>query len=86
MDPFSFQKSSALCVQLTTSANVSHWPPVLLLADLYPQALTMGDSEFFGSSSSSSSSRPLGNPLTFDELRSFSKQLMSIAFMMLLAR
>ena len=86
MDPVSFQKSSPLCVQPTISANVSHRPPVLLLADLYPQALTIGNCEFFGSSSSSSSSRSVRNPLTLDELVSFSKQLMNIAFMMLLAR
>lgn len=43
----------------------------------------MGDDEFFGSSSSSSSSsRPVRNPLTLDELVSFSKQLMNIAFAM----
>ena len=37
------------------SANTFHWPLVLLLTDIYSQALlTMGDDEFFGSSSSSS--------------------------------
>ena len=66
------------------SASASHWPPVLLLADLYSQALlTMGDDEFFGSSSSStSSSRAVRNPLTLDELVSFSKRLLNIAFTM----
>jgi len=61
--------------------SASHWPPILLLADLYSQALlTMGDDEFFGSSPSSS--RAVRNPLTLDELVSFSKQLMNIAFTM----
>jgi hypothetical protein len=63
------------------SASASHWPPVLLLADLYSQALlTMGDDEFFGSSpSSTSSSRAVRNPLTLDKLVSFSKRLLNIA-------
>ena len=34
----------------THSTSASHWPPVLLLADLYFQALlTMKHDEFFGS-------------------------------------
>ncbi|KIM38451.1 hypothetical protein M413DRAFT_447711 [Hebeloma cylindrosporum] len=64
--------------------NASNWPPILLLADLYSQALlTMGDDEFFGSSSSSASgSRAVRNPLSLDELVSFSEQLLNIAFTM----
>ena len=80
------------------------WPPLLLLVDLYEQALrTMGDDEFFGNSGAgsvshthvlgSSSSSGLGsgvvgttqahrNPLTLDELRAFSRQLLNIAFML----
>ena len=64
-------------------ANASHWPHVLLPVDLYLQALlTMGDDEFFGSSSSSSSGRPVRHPLTLDELVSLNKKLMNIAFTM----
>ena len=58
-----FGTSSGLSRSLTPliissdSASASHWSPVLLLADLYSQALlTMGDDEFSGSSSSSTSS------------------------------
>ena len=66
------------------STNALHLPPILLLADFYSQALlTMGDGEFFGSSSSStSSSRAVRNPLMLDELVSFSKRLLNIAFTM----
>ena len=63
------------------SACASHWPPVLLPADFYSQALPMiGDDEFFSSSSSPSSSPAVRNPLTIDELVSFSKQLFNIVF------
>lgn len=44
----------------------------------------MGDDEFFGTSGPASSSgatlRPVRNPLTLDELVSFSKQLLNVAF------
>ncbi|KAJ3505966.1 hypothetical protein NLJ89_g7135 [Agrocybe chaxingu] len=76
-------------------ANASHYQPLLLFTDLYSQALlTMGDDEFFGTSSQivpSSSSELLGasasatvprNPLTLEELVSFSKQLLNIAFIL----
>ncbi|KAF9543333.1 HECT-domain-containing protein [Agrocybe pediades] len=57
-------------------SNVSYWPPILFLADLYSQALlTMGDDEFFGRAPGAQR-----NPLTLDELISFSKQLLNIAF------
>ncbi|KAJ3505226.1 hypothetical protein NLJ89_g7531 [Agrocybe chaxingu] len=68
--------------------NAVHYPSLLLLADLYSQALqTMGDDEFFGTSSSSltSTSGSLNaarNPLTLDELVSLSKQLLNIAFVL----
>ncbi|KAF8885801.1 hypothetical protein BD779DRAFT_1532475 [Infundibulicybe gibba] len=59
-------------------AHASSWPPLLFLADLYTQALlTMGDDEFFGTASSPSAPR---NPLSLDELTSFSRQLLNIAF------
>ncbi|KJA15318.1 hypothetical protein HYPSUDRAFT_194398 [Hypholoma sublateritium FD-334 SS-4] len=64
-------------------ANASQWPPLLFLADLYSQALlTMGDDEFFGTAGqgSASASRAIRNPLTLDELISFSRQLLNIAF------
>ncbi|PSR73718.1 hypothetical protein PHLCEN_2v10437 [Hermanssonia centrifuga] len=78
---------------LTDPAHASHWPPLLFLVDLYNQALlTMGDDEFFSSSSvtisaaalssssSASSAVAARNPLTLDELTSFSRQLLNIAF------
>jgi len=41
----------------------------------------MGDDEFFSSASSASSATPAPrNPLTLDELTSFSRQLLNIAF------
>ena len=60
------------------------WPPVLLLTDLYLQALlTMGAGEFFSSSSfSTSSSRAMRTPLTLVILMLFSKWLLNIAFTM----
>ena len=55
-------------------ANAHHWPPLLFLCDLYSQALlTMGDDEFFGSTTAR-------NPLILDELVSFGRQLLNIAF------
>lgn len=51
-----------------------HWPPLILLTDLYSQALlTMGDDEFFSETGATR------NPLTLDDLRRFSKQLLNIA-------
>lgn len=53
------------------------WVPLLFLVDLYTQALlTMGDDEFFGTVSNSA----MRNPLSLDELVSFSRQLLNIAF------
>lgn len=55
----------------------TYWPPLILLVDLYSQALlTMGDDEFFSVASGTSSPR---NPMTLDELTAFSRQLMNIA-------
>ncbi|KAH9948904.1 HECT-domain-containing protein [Amylocystis lapponica] len=63
---------------LTNPELVASWPPLLFLVDLYTQALlTMGDDEFFSSGSGDGSPR---NPLTLDELTSFSRQLLNIAF------
>ena len=63
---------------LADPVNVAQWPPILFLADLYSQALlTMGDDEFFGRAPGGIAQR---NPLTLDELISFSKQLLNIAF------
>ena len=59
-------------------ANADAWPPLIFLADLYNQMLlTMGDDEFFGTNDISTSSR---NPLSLDELKSFSRRLLIIAF------
>ncbi|PIL22973.1 transporter [Ganoderma sinense ZZ0214-1] len=58
--------------------NASHWPPLLLLADLYTQALlTMGDDEFFSTGLNPDIPR---NPLTLDELTALSRKLLNIAF------
>ncbi|KAF9522169.1 HECT-domain-containing protein [Crepidotus variabilis] len=66
---------------LIEPANASHYPPLLFLVDLYSQALlTMGDDEFFGTSPAGSANRSQRNPLTLDELKSFSRQLLNIAF------
>lgn len=55
-------------------AHAGAWPSLLLLVDLYTQALlTMGDDEFFDASGTR-------NPLTLDDLTSFSRQLLNIAF------
>ncbi|KAI5118810.1 hypothetical protein M0805_005152 [Coniferiporia weirii] len=59
------------------------WLPLLLLTDLYTQALlTMGDDEFFASRSTATTTTSAvhRNPLTVDEVVSFSRQLMNIAF------
>lgn len=68
------------------ASHASHWPPLLFLVDLYNQALlTMGDEEFISSSagpSSSSANIESRNPLTLDELRSFSRQLLNIVFLL----
>lgn len=58
--------------------HAADWPPLLLLADLYTQALlTMGDDEFFSSGKNPAAPR---NPLSLDELTEFSRKLLNIAF------
>lgn len=58
--------------------HASEWPPLLLLADLYTQALlTMGDDEFFSSGNNPDAPR---NPLSLDEITEFSRKLLNIAF------
>ncbi|KAF9009589.1 hypothetical protein BDQ17DRAFT_1388399 [Cyathus striatus] len=96
--------------KLFETRNSPTWPALLLLVELYSQALqTMGDDEFFSSSPShssdsmgytlaasssssttgsalgslaSSSSSSARNPLTLDDLTTFSKQLLNIAFVL----
>ncbi|KDR68223.1 hypothetical protein GALMADRAFT_146468 [Galerina marginata CBS 339.88] len=59
------------------SGSAIHWPPIILLADLYCQALqTMDDEEFFGKAPASYGR----NPLTLEEVASFSVQLLNIIF------
>lgn len=54
-----------------------HWPPLLLLIDLYTQALlTMGDDEFFGTGVTNAPR----NPLSLGEVISLSRRLLNIAF------
>ncbi|KAH8087159.1 HECT-domain-containing protein [Cristinia sonorae] len=63
---------------LTSPAHAAYWPPLLFLVELYTQALlTMGDDEFFSTGTTQGAPR---NPLTVDELKSFSRQLLNIAF------
>ncbi|TFY75116.1 hypothetical protein EWM64_g8895 [Hericium alpestre] len=65
---------------LMDPAHASQWPLLLLLTDLYNQALlTMGDDEFFSSVRDTNAPR---NPLSLDELISFSRQLLNIAFIL----
>ena len=54
------------------------------MTDVYTQTLlTMSDDEFFSSDSLVTSASAIHkNPLTIDEVVSFSKQLMNIAFML----
>ncbi|KAI0771097.1 HECT-domain-containing protein [Trametes elegans] len=64
--------------ELAKPEHASEWPPLLLLADLYTQALlTMGDDEFFSSGNNPNAPR---NPLSLDELTEFSRKLLNIAF------
>jgi ubiquitin-protein ligase E3 C len=57
-------------------------PPLLFLADLYTHALlTMGDDEFFGTSTQvGGSSLAPRNPMSLDELIVFSRLLLDVAF------
>ncbi|KII83229.1 hypothetical protein PLICRDRAFT_180633 [Plicaturopsis crispa FD-325 SS-3] len=67
--------------KLMDPAHAQHWPSLLFLADLYTQSLlTMGDDEFFAPASNATSAPR--NPLTLDELTSFSRQLLNIAFVL----
>lgn len=68
---------------LADPSYASHWPPLLFLVDLYNQALlTMGDDEFFSSTSTSTANIASRNPLTTDEISSFSRQLLNITFLL----
>ena len=62
-------------------SHASSWPPLLFMADLYTQSwqslLTMSDDEFFSSATTPTATR---NPLTLDELTSFSRKPLNIAF------
>ena len=59
--------------------NAVHWPPLLLLIDLYTQALlTMGDDEFFGTGVANAPR----NPLSLGEVISLSRRLLNIAFVL----
>lgn len=59
--------------------NASFWAPLLFLVMIYTQSLlTVGDDEFF--STSTSSAAVSRNPLSMDDLVVFSRQLLNIAF------
>ncbi|KAJ3848436.1 HECT-domain-containing protein [Lentinula lateritia] len=66
------------------NADEDPWAPLLLLADLYSHGLiTMGDDEFFSSDSTVIGTRPSAahrNPLTLDEISTFTRQLLNIAW------
>ncbi|KAJ3886169.1 HECT-domain-containing protein [Lentinula edodes] len=66
------------------NADEDPWAPLLLLADLYSHGLiTMGDDEFFSSDPTVIGTRPSAahrNPLTLDEISTFTRQLMNIAW------
>ncbi|KZV60925.1 HECT-domain-containing protein [Peniophora sp. CONT] len=67
---------------LMDPANAEHWPPLLILNDLYAQALlTMADDEFFASDRAASIKTDTPrNPLSIDEVVAFSRRLLNIAF------
>ncbi|ESK89887.1 hypothetical protein Moror_802 [Moniliophthora roreri MCA 2997] len=59
-----------------SSGSENPWPPLILLSSLYTSALvTMGDDEFF-----SLPGTPARNPLSIDEIASFSRMLINIAW------
>ncbi|KAI0311311.1 HECT-domain-containing protein [Amylostereum chailletii] len=61
--------------------HAPHWPPLIVLSDLYTQALlTMGDDEFFSAESGAGAATASRNPLSLDEVVSFSRKLLTIAF------
>ncbi|KAJ3743655.1 HECT-domain-containing protein [Lentinula detonsa] len=67
------------------NADEDSWAPLLLLADLYSHGLmTMGDDEFFSSSTTmeAGSSAAHRNPLTLDEISTFTRQLLNIAWVL----
>lgn len=60
-------------------SNADGWPAIVLLADAYAQTLlTMGDDEFFGTGDAAKIRT--ANPLSLDELTSWTKQLLNISF------
>ncbi|KAJ4475005.1 HECT-domain-containing protein [Lentinula aciculospora] len=68
------------------NAEEDPWAPLLLLADLFSHGLlTMGDDEFFSPTSPVSgpaSSAAHRNPLTLDEISTFTRQLLNIAWVL----
>ncbi|KAJ3735038.1 HECT-domain-containing protein [Lentinula guzmanii] len=66
------------------NADEDSWAPLLLLADLYSHGLmTMGDDEFFSSTTmEAGSSAAHRNPLTLDEISTFTRQLLNIAWVL----
>jgi ubiquitin-protein ligase E3 C len=63
--------------------NSDIWVPLLMLCEVYSQALiTMGDDEFFGTAGTTSGKGSGRNPLTVDELIELTRQLLNIAFVL----
>ncbi|KAF8322685.1 HECT-domain-containing protein [Clavulina sp. PMI_390] len=80
------EEDPKVAVEMFTDPSMTDaWPAFLFLTDIYTHTLlTMGDDEFFsssfGSSHHSGSTSTHVNPLTLDELTSFSRQLLNVAF------
>ncbi|KDR68243.1 hypothetical protein GALMADRAFT_1354690 [Galerina marginata CBS 339.88] len=72
------QEEDSLIAFLDSEHTIDkHWRPIIFLADLYCKALeTMDDQEFLGNVPGS----PGCNPLTLEEVASFSAQLLNIVF------
>jgi ubiquitin-protein ligase E3 C len=57
------------------------WPPLLMLTDLYTQALlTMDDDEFFSTTARTNDTVAARNPFNIGEVILFSRQLLNIVF------
>ncbi|KAJ7260134.1 HECT-domain-containing protein [Mycena rebaudengoi] len=65
----------------TDPAHAALIPPFVLLLELYTQALaTMGDDEFFSTDGPAAASSASRNPLSIEDLISFSRQLLKVTW------
>lgn len=66
---------------LRSAAYKNDWPPLLMLTDLYTQALlTMDDDEFFSTTARTNNTIAARNPFSIGEVILFSRQLLNIVF------